>query len=65
MKTYRQFFEDIKKRRQELLQRSKEQMQRFKEKSKAAADAQQEKIESERGREALKNEIKRELKNER
>jgi len=64
MKTFRQFNEDIEQRRQELRQRSKDQMQRFKEKSKASADAQRQRAAEIADRKRLKDEIKRELRDE-
>ena len=65
MKTYHQFSEDIEQRRIELRQRSRDQMQRFKEKSKASADAQRQRTSDAYDRKRLKDEIKRELKDER
>jgi len=56
--------EDIEQRRQELRQRSREQMQKFKEKSRAAADAQRQRAAEIADRKRLKDEIKRELKDE-
>jgi len=64
MKTYHQFFEDIEKRRIELRQRSRDQMQRFKEKSKASVDAQKQRTSEIEDRKRIKDEIKRELRNE-
>jgi len=65
MKTYQQFSEDIEQRRQQLRQRSIEQMQRFKEKSRSSVNAQRQKFEDDQDRKKLKDEIKRELQNER
>ncbi len=65
MKTYHQFFEDIEQRRKELLQRSRDQMQRFKEKSRTSADAQRQRTFDADNRKRLKDEIKRELRDER
>ena len=65
MKTYQQFSEDIEQRRQQLRQRSIEQMQRFKEKSRSSVNAQRQKFEDDQNRKKLKDEIKRELQNER
>ena len=65
MKTYHQFFEDIEQRRKELLQRSRDQMQRFKEKSKTSVDAQRQRTSDADNRKRLKDEIKRELRDER
>jgi len=64
MKTYQQFSEDIEQRRQELRQRSKDQMQKFKEKSKASVDAQRQRAADIADRKRLKDEIKRELRDE-
>jgi len=64
MKTFQQFNEDIEQRRQELRQRSKDQMQKFKEKSKASADAQRQRAAEIADRKRLKDEIKRELRDE-
>jgi len=64
MKTFQQFNEDIEQRRQELQQRSKDQMQKFKEKSKASADAQRQRTAEIADRKRLKDEIKRELRDE-
>jgi len=64
MKTFQQFNEDIEQRRQELQQRSKDQMQKFKEKSKASADAQRQRAAEIADRKRLKDEIKRELRDE-
>jgi hypothetical protein len=64
MKTYQQFSEDIEARRKQLRQRSREQMQKFKEKSRASADAQRQKAEDAGERKRLKDEIKRELRDE-
>jgi hypothetical protein len=64
MKTYHQFSEDIEKRRIELRQRSRDQMQRFKEKSKASVDAQKQRTSEIEDRKRIKDEIKRELRNE-
>ena len=65
MKTYHQFSEDIEQRRIELLQRSRDQMQRFKEKSKTSVDAQRQRTSDADNRKRLKDEIKRELRDER
>jgi len=65
MKTYHQFSEDIEQRRIELQQRSRDQMQRFKEKSKASVDAQRQRTYDADNRKRLKDEIKRELKDDR
>lgn len=65
MKTYHQFSEDIEQRRIELQQRSRDQMQRFKEKSKAYVDAQRQRTSDADDRKKLKDEIKRELRDER
>jgi len=64
MKTFQQFNEDIEQRRQEARQRSKDQMQKFKEKSKASADAQRQRAAETTDRKRLKDEIKRELRDE-
>jgi len=64
MKTFQQFNEDIEQRRQELRQRSKDQMQKFKEKSKASVDAQRQRAAEIADRKRLKDEIKRELRDE-
>ena len=56
--------EDIEQRRQELRQRSREQMQKFKEKSRASVDAQRQKAAEADERRRLKDEIKRELRDE-
>ena len=56
--------EDIEQRRQELRQRSREQMQKFKEKSRTYVDAQRQKAAEADERRRMKDEIKRELKNE-
>jgi len=64
MKTFQQFNEDIEQRRQELRQRSRDQMQKFKEKSKASADAQRQRAAETADRKRLKDEIKRELRDE-
>ena len=56
--------EDIEQRRQELRQRSRDQMQKFKEKSRAAVDAQRQREAEADERRRMKDEIKRELKNE-
>jgi len=64
MKTFQQFNEDIEQRRQELRQRSKDQMQKFKEKSKASVDAQRQRAADIADRKRLKDEIKRELRDE-
>ncbi len=65
MKTYHQFSEDIEQRRIELRQRSRDQMQRFKEKSKTSVDAQRQRTFDVDNRKRLKDEIKRELRDER
>ena len=65
MKTYHQFSEDIEQRRVELQQRSRDQMQRFKEKSKSSVDAQRQRISDADNRKRLKDEIKRELRDDR
>ena len=65
MKTYHQFSEDIEQRRIELRQRSRDQMQRFKDKSKASVDAQRQITSDADNRKRLKDEIKRELKDDR
>jgi hypothetical protein len=65
MKTYHQFSEDIEQRRIELRQRSRDQMQRFKEKSRASVDALKQKTSDADNRTRLKDEIKRELEDER
>ena len=65
MKTYHQFSEDIEQRRIELQQMSRDQMQRFKEKSKTSVDAQRQRTSDADNRKRLKDEIKRELKDER
>ena len=65
MKTYHQFSEDIEQRRIELRQRSRDQMQRFKEKSKSSVDAQRQRISDADNRKRMKDEIKRELRDER
>jgi len=64
MKTFQQFNEDIEQRRQELRQRSKNQMQKFKEKSRVSADTQRQRAAEIADRKRLKDEIKRELKDE-
>jgi len=64
MKTFQQFNEDIEQRRQELRQRSKDQMQKFKEKSRVSADTQRQRAAEIADRKRLKDEIKRELKDE-
>ena len=56
--------EDIEQRRQELRQRSREQIQKFKEKSRASVDAQRQKAAEADERRKLKDEIKRELRDE-
>ena len=56
--------EDIDQRRQELRQRSRDQMQKFKEKSRASVDTQRQRAEEDDERRRLKDEIKKELKNE-
>ena len=65
MKTYHQFSEDIEQRRIELRQRSRDQMQRFKEKSKTSVDAQRQRTSDADNRKILKDEIKRELRDDR
>jgi hypothetical protein len=65
VKTYHQFSEDIEQRRIELRQRSRDQMQRFKEKSRASVDAQRQKTSDADNRKRLKDEIKRELRDDR
>ena len=65
MKTYHQFSEDIEQRRIELRQRSRDQMQKFKEKSKSSADSQRRKKADADYLKKLKDEIKRELRDER
>ncbi len=65
MKTYHQFSEDIEQRRIELRQRSRDQMQRFKEKSKTSVDTQRRRTFDVDNRKRLKDEIKRELKDDR
>jgi hypothetical protein len=65
MKTYHQFSEDIEQRRKELLQRSRDQQQRFKEKSRTSADAQRQRTSDADNRKRMKDEIKRELRDER
>ena len=65
MKTYHQFSEDIEQRRIELQQRSRDQMQRFKEKSKTSVDAQRQRTSDADNLKRLKDEIKRELRDER
>ena len=65
MKTYHQFSEDIEQRRIELRQRSINQMQRFKEKSKTSVDAQRQRTSDADNRKRLKDEIKRELRDDR
>ncbi len=65
MKTYHQFSEDIEQRRIELRQRSRDQMQRFKEKSKTSVDAQRQRTFDADNRKRLKDEIKRELRDDR
>ena len=64
MKTYQQFSEDIEHRRQELRQRSREQMLKFKEKSRDYASAQRQRAAENEDRRRLKDEIKRELRDE-
>ena len=64
MKTYHQFSEDIEQRRIELRQSSRDQMQRFKEKSKASVDAQKQRTSDADDRKRLKDEIKRELRDD-
>jgi len=64
MKTYHQFSEDIEQRRIQLRQRSRDQMRRFIEKSRASVDAQKQRTSEIEDRKKLKNEIKRELRNE-
>jgi hypothetical protein len=56
--------EDIEQRRQELRQRSREQMQKFKEKSRTSVDAQRQRAAEDEDRKRLKDEIKRELRDE-
>ena len=56
--------EDIEQRRQELRQRSREQMQKFREKSRASVDAQRQRAAEADERRRLKDEIKRELRDE-
>ena len=56
--------EDIQQRRQELRQRSIDQMQKFKEKSRTYADVQRQKAAEADERRRLKDEIKRELRDE-
>ncbi len=65
MKTKHQFSEDIEQRRIELRQRSRDQMQRFKDKSKASVDAQIQRTSDADNRKRLKDEIKRELRDDR
>jgi len=65
VKTYHQFSEDIEQRRIELRQRSRDQMQRFKEKSKTSVDAQRQRTSDADNRKRLKDEIKRELRDDR
>ena len=65
MKTYHQFSEDIEQRRIELRQSSRDQMQRFKDESKASVDAQKQRTSDADDRKRLKDEIKRELRDER
>ena len=65
MKTYHQFSEDIEQRRIELRQRSRDQMQRFKEKSRSSVDAQRQRTSDADNRKRLKDEIKRELRDDR
>jgi len=65
VKTYHQFSEDIEQRRIELRQRSRDQMQRFKEKSRASVDAQRQRTSDADNRKRLKDEIKRELRDDR
>ena len=65
MKTYHQFSEDIEQRRIELRQRSRDQMQKYKEKSKSSADSQRRKKADADYLKKLKDEIKRELRDER
>ena len=65
MKTYHQFSEDIEQRRIELQQRSRDQMQSFKEKSKTSVDAQRQRTSDADNRKRMKDEIKRELRDER
>jgi len=65
VKTYHQFSEDIEQRRIELRQRSRDQMQRFKEKSRSSVDAQRQRTSDADNRKRLKDEIKRELKDDR
>ena len=65
MKTYHQFSEDIEQRRIELRQSSRDQMQRFKEKSKTSVDAQRQRTSDADNRKRMKDEIKRELRDER
>ena len=65
MKTYHQFSEDIEQRRIELRQRSRDQMQRFKEKSRTSVDAQRQRTSDADNRKRLKDEIKRELRDDR
>jgi len=65
VKTYHQFSEDIEQRRIELRQRSRDQMQRFKEKSRSSVDSQRQRTFDADNRKRLKDEIKRELKDDR
>ena len=64
MKTYHQFSEDIEQRRIKLRQRSRDQMQRFKDKSKAFVVAQRQRTSDADNRKRLKDEIKRELRDD-
>ena len=69
MKTFNKLKEDLEQRRQELAQRQREKvndfMTRTKEKAQAQAQAQQAQRDAADEREALKREIKNELKRER
>lgn len=67
MKTFTQFSEDVNRleqRRKQLRQRQQDQITRQKERVAAYQAARRQKIESQREREALKKEIKRELQTE-
>jgi hypothetical protein len=64
MKTYTQFFEDLEVRRQQLHQRQVDKMKAHKDKVASYQASQAQKQVATQEREALKNEIKRELQSE-
>jgi hypothetical protein len=64
MKTFKQLFEDLEKRRQQLKQRQLNQVAAQKERVTNYQSSQRERQQASTEREALKKEIKRELQNE-